>query len=97
MILMLRKSNDELCEYDTNNVESLFLKHIINLIMKDFNLDSIYFDDFGTMIKFNRASFYVSKNCFSNLNNLCFDDTVKYLLIDPVPTITILVYQKIFR
>ena len=78
-----KKSNDELCEYDTNNAESLFLETYHKFDNEDFNLDSIYFDDFGTMIKFNRASFYVSKNCFSNLNNLCFDDTVKYLLVDP--------------
>ena len=78
-----KKSNDELCEYDTNNVESLLLETYHKFDNEDFNLDSIYFDDFGTMIEFNRASFYVSKNCFSNLNNLCIDDTVKYLLIDP--------------
>ena len=78
-----RKSNDELCEYDTNNKEFLFLETHHKFDNVDFNLDSIYFDDFGTMIKFNRAAFYVSKNCFYNSNNLCFDDTVNYLLVDP--------------
>ena len=64
-------------------IRILFLETYHKFDNVDFNLDSIYFDDFGTMIKFNRASFYVSKNCFYNSNNLCFDDTVNYLLVDP--------------
>ena len=78
-----KKSNDELCEYDINNKESLFIeiKHKFDTV--DFHVDSIYLDDFGTKIKFNRVAFYVSKNCFSSPNNMCFDDSIKYLLIDP--------------
>ena len=77
------KSNDELCQYDSSFKTPLTLEvfHLFN--GKNFSLDSIYYDDFGTMIKFNRAKTYVSKNCFFNSNNSCFDDTLKYLLIDP--------------
>ena len=78
-----KKSNDELCEYENSNKKSLLLELHHKFDNIDFNLDSIYHDDFGTMLKFNRATFYVSKNCFLNINNICFDDSVKYLLIDP--------------
>ena len=77
-----KKSNDELCQYDASkNPLNLEVFHLFN--GNNFSLDSIYYDDFGTMIKFNRAQTYVSKNCFFNSNNSCFDDTLKYLLLDP--------------
>ena len=78
-----KKSNDELCQYDSSLKTPLRLEvfHLFN--GNNFSLDSIYYDDFGTMIKFNRAKTYVSKNCFFNSNNSCFDDTLKYLLFDP--------------
>lgn len=78
-----KKSNDELCQYDSSLKTPLTLEvfHLFN--GNNFSLDSIYYDDFGTMIKFNRAKTYVSKNCFFNSNNSCFDDTLKYLLFDP--------------
>ena len=59
-----KKSNDELCEYENSNKKSLLLELHHKFDNIDFNLDSIYHDDFGTMLKFNRATFYVSKNCF---------------------------------
>ena len=77
------KSNDELCQYDSS-LKTLLTLEVFHLFNgNNFSLDSIYYDDFGTMIKFNRAKTYVSKNCFFNSNNSCFDDTLKYLLIDP--------------
>ena len=78
-----KKSNNELCQYDSSSKNTLNLEvfHLFN--GNNFSLDSIYYDDFGTMIKFNRAKTYVSKNCFFNSSNSCFDDTLKYLLFDP--------------
>lgn len=77
-----KKSNDELCQYDASkNPLNLEVFHLFN--GNNFSLDSIYYDDFGTMIKFNRAKTYVSKNCFFNSSNSCFDDTLQYLLFDP--------------
>ena len=77
-----KKSNDELCQYDASkNPLNLEVYHLFN--GNNFSLDSIYYDDFGTMIKFNRAKTYVSKNCFFNSSNSCFDDTLQYLLFDP--------------
>ena len=78
-----KKSNDELCQYDSS-LKTLLTLEVFHLFNgNNFSLDSIYYDDFGTMIKFNRAKTYVSKNCFFNSNNSCFDDTLKYLLFDP--------------
>jgi len=89
-----KKSNDELCQYDSSFKTPLTLEvfHLFN--GKNFSLDSIYYDDFGTMIKFNRAKTYVSKNCFFNSNNSCFDDTLKYLLFDPSISNYVIGYLK---
>jgi hypothetical protein len=77
-----KKSNDELCQYDASkNPLNLEVFHLFN--GNNFSLDSIYYDDFGTMVKFNRAKTYVSKNCFFKSSNSCFDDTLQYLLFDP--------------
>ena len=71
-----KKSNNELCQYDASkNPLNLEVFHLFN--GNNFSLDSIYYDDFGTMIKFNRAKTYVSKNCFFNSSNSCFDDTLQ--------------------
>tara|TARA_B110000971_G_scaffold170536_1_gene175215 strand:+ start:1542 stop:2423 length:882 start_codon:yes stop_codon:yes gene_type:complete len=73
--------SDGSCEYD--NSKPLFLETYHLFKTNNFNLDSTYLDDFGTLIKFSRANFYLGKNCFYNSENICFDDTLKYFLIQP--------------
>ena len=73
--------SDGSCQY--NNFKPLFLETHHLYESNDFSLDSVYFDDFGTMIKFSRANFYLGKNCFYNSEGICFDDTLKYFLINP--------------
>jgi hypothetical protein len=73
--------SDGSCQY--NNFKPLFLETYHLYESNDFSLDSTYFDDFGTMIKFSRANFYLGKNCFYNPEGMCFDDTLKYFLIHP--------------
>jgi len=77
------KSNNELCEYDTLTQKQLILNTFHNFDNHQFLIDSIFYDDFGTMIQFNRASFYLGKNCLMNIDNICLDDTNKYILIQP--------------
>jgi|TARA_B110001452_G_scaffold252808_1_gene242967 hypothetical protein len=74
-------SSDGSCQYD--NFKPLFLETYHLYESNSFTLDSIYFDDFGTMIKFSRANFYLGKNCLYNSEGICYNDTLKYFLINP--------------
>lgn len=77
------KSNDELCEYDTITSSPLLVKthHLFDSI--PFSLDTIYYDDFGTMIKFTRSKFYLAKNNFVHNSLNCYDNNLEYILVDP--------------
>lgn len=77
------KKDDGSCEFLNQNTKPLFLQthHFYDSLT--FYLDSSYNDDFGTKIKFNRASFYLGKNGFYDENNISIDDTVNHMLIHP--------------
>ena len=45
------KSNNDLCEYDTLTQKQLILKTFHNFDDHQFLIDSIFYDDFGTMIQ----------------------------------------------
>ena len=69
------KKDDGSCEFLNQNTKALFLQthHFYDSLT--FYLDSTYNDDFGTKIKFNRASFYLGKNGFYDDSNISIDDT----------------------
>ena len=77
------KKDDGSCEFLNQNTKALFLQthHFYDSLT--FYLDSTYNDDFGTKIKFNRASFYLGKKGFYDDSNISIDDTVNHMLIHP--------------
>ena len=77
-----KKSNDELCEYETPTTPLLVkAHHLFDSI--PFALGSIYYDDFGTMIEFTRSKFYLAKNNWVHNSFDCYDHNLEYILADP--------------